>query len=109
MDNQRGGITSKNSLGNFTFGEVGVRSLKVVFAGTPEFAAEILSMIIQAKYEVVLVMTQPDRPGGRGLKLQQSPLLRTNKLLESPRTSKLKEFLRIRRSEHQFNLKSFLL
>jgi len=46
-----------------------VRSLKVVFAGTPEFAAEILSMIIQAKYEVVLVMTQPDRPGGCGLKL----------------------------------------
>ncbi len=49
-------------------------SLKVVFAGTPEFASEILSMIIQAKYEVVLVMTQPDRPGGRGLKLQQSPV-----------------------------------
>jgi methionyl-tRNA formyltransferase len=54
-----------------------MRSLKVVFAGTPEFAAEILSMIIEAKYEVVLVMTQPDRPGGRGLKLQQSPVKQT--------------------------------
>ena len=52
-------------------------SLKVVFAGTPEFAAEILGIIIQAKYEVVLVMTQPDRPGGRGLKLQQSPVKQT--------------------------------
>lgn len=49
-----------------------MEKLKIVFAGTPEFAAEALRAIIEAGHEVVLVMTQPDRPAGRGLKLQPS-------------------------------------
>jgi methionyl-tRNA formyltransferase len=48
--------------------------LKVVFAGTPEFAKIALQAIIAAGHEVVLVMTQPDRPAGRGMQLQASPV-----------------------------------
>jgi methionyl-tRNA formyltransferase len=45
---------------------------KVIFAGTPEFASIALSAIIEAEYEVVAVYTQPDRPAGRGKKIQFS-------------------------------------
>lgn len=48
------------------------RRLRVAFAGTPEFAAQALRAIVQAGYAVPLVLTQPDRPAGRGLKLQAS-------------------------------------
>jgi len=48
--------------------------LKVVFAGTPEFARVALEAIVHAGHEVVTVMTQPDRPAGRGLQLQASPV-----------------------------------
>jgi len=48
--------------------------LKLVFAGTPEFAAVALAALLAAGHEVVLVLTQPDRPAGRGLKLQASPV-----------------------------------
>ena len=48
--------------------------LKVVFAGTPEFAAVALQQLIAAGYQVPLVLTQPDRPAGRGMKLQASPV-----------------------------------
>src|SRR3970040_1050659 len=41
-------------------------SLKLVFAGTPEFAAVALEGLLQAGHEVVLVLTRPDRPAGRG-------------------------------------------
>lgn len=47
-------------------------TLKVVFAGTPEFAKLALDAILDAGYTVPLVMTQPDRPSGRGLKLRPS-------------------------------------
>lgn len=47
-------------------------SLKVIFAGTPEFAKLALDAILAAGFEVPLVMTQPDRPSGRGMKLQPS-------------------------------------
>lgn len=46
--------------------------MKVVFAGTPPFAAHALKALHQAGHEIVLVMTQPDRPAGRGMKLQPS-------------------------------------
>ena len=46
--------------------------MRVIFAGTPAFAAEALSAIIAAGHEVPLVLTQPDRPAGRGLTLQPS-------------------------------------
>jgi methionyl-tRNA formyltransferase len=46
--------------------------VKVAFAGTPEFARVALEAIAGAGFEVPLVLTQPDRPAGRGLKLQPS-------------------------------------
>ena len=46
--------------------------LRVAFAGTPEFAAQALHAILAAGFEVPLVLTQPDRPAGRGMKLTPS-------------------------------------
>ncbi|MBS0544841.1 MAG: methionyl-tRNA formyltransferase [Proteobacteria bacterium] len=46
--------------------------LRVAFAGTPEFAARALQSILDAGYDVALVLTQPDRPAGRGMKLTAS-------------------------------------
>jgi methionyl-tRNA formyltransferase len=46
--------------------------MKVVFAGTPEFAAVALRSLVDAGFTVPLVLTQPDRPAGRGMQLQAS-------------------------------------
>lgn len=46
--------------------------MRVIFAGTPEFAAVALDALLAAGFEVPLVLTQPDRPAGRGMKLQDS-------------------------------------
>jgi methionyl-tRNA formyltransferase len=46
--------------------------MKVVFAGTPEFAAVALRALLDAGFDVPLVLTQPDRPAGRGMQLQAS-------------------------------------
>ena len=46
--------------------------LRVAFAGTPEFAACALEAILAVGYDVPLVLTQPDRPAGRGMKLTPS-------------------------------------
>ena len=48
--------------------------MRVAFAGTPEFARVALARIHAAGFDVPLVLTQPDRPAGRGLKLQASPV-----------------------------------
>jgi len=48
--------------------------MKVVFAGTPEFAQVALAQLLAAGFRVPLVLTQPDRPAGRGLKLNPSPV-----------------------------------
>jgi methionyl-tRNA formyltransferase len=48
--------------------------LNLAFAGTPEFAALALKALHQAGHRISLVLTQPDRPAGRGLKLQASPV-----------------------------------
>jgi methionyl-tRNA formyltransferase len=48
--------------------------MRIVFAGTPEFAAAALSAIVDAGFEVVLALTQPDRPSGRGLRPAPSPV-----------------------------------
>ncbi|CAO1659608.1 methionyl-tRNA formyltransferase [Halomonas sp. NYA30] len=48
--------------------------LRVVFAGTPEFAASSLATLLESQHEVVAVYTQPDRPAGRGRKLTPSPV-----------------------------------
>jgi methionyl-tRNA formyltransferase len=46
--------------------------MKLIFAGTPEFAAAALEALLAAGHEVLLVLTQPDRPAGRGMALQAS-------------------------------------
>ncbi len=48
--------------------------MKVIFAGTPEFARQALAALSTAGHQVVLVLTQPDRPSGRGMKLASSPV-----------------------------------
>lgn len=48
--------------------------MKVIFAGTPDFAASALKAIAAAGFEIPLVLTQPDRPKGRGMQLQASPV-----------------------------------
>lgn len=48
--------------------------LKVIFAGTPDFAAKHLSALLESEHEVIAVYTQPDRPAGRGKKLTASPV-----------------------------------
>ena len=48
--------------------------MKLIFAGTPEFAASALQALIDAGHEIALVLTQPDRPAGRGMKLKASPV-----------------------------------
>jgi len=48
--------------------------MKIIFAGTPEFARVALERLLAAGFEVPLVLSQPDRPAGRGMKLQASPV-----------------------------------
>ena len=50
--------------------------MRVVFAGTPDFAALAMQAIVAAGHEVRLVLTQPDRPAGRGMSLQPSAVKR---------------------------------
>ncbi|UTA47923.1 methionyl-tRNA formyltransferase [Simiduia sp. 21SJ11W-1] len=49
-------------------------ALRIIFAGTPDFAAEHLAALLDSPHQVVAVFTQPDRPAGRGKKLQASPV-----------------------------------
>lgn len=49
-------------------------SHRIIFAGTPDFAAEHLQALLDAKFNIVAVYTQPDRPAGRGHKLTPSPV-----------------------------------
>ena len=48
--------------------------MRLIFAGTPEFARVALERLHQAGFQIPLVFTQPDRPAGRGMKLQASPV-----------------------------------
>lgn len=48
--------------------------LRIVFAGTPEFAAHHLQQLLDSRHQVVAVYSQPDRPAGRGKKLMASPV-----------------------------------
>jgi len=48
--------------------------MKIVFAGTPEFAAQAMRAIDAAGHQIVLVLTQPDRRSGRGMHVQASPV-----------------------------------
>ena len=51
-----------------------MKPLKIIFAGTPDFAARHLQALIDSPHEVVAVYSQPDRPAGRGKKLTASPV-----------------------------------
>ena len=58
-----------------------MNSLKIIFAGTPDFAIPALQALYDKGYEIVGVLTQPDRPSGRGLKLHPSAIkLKANAL-----------------------------
>lgn len=48
--------------------------MKIIFAGTPAFAAQALSALLAAGHEIALVLTQPDRPAGRGMQAKASPV-----------------------------------
>ncbi|HWX02155.1 methionyl-tRNA formyltransferase, partial [Collimonas sp.] len=48
--------------------------MKIIFAGTPEFAAVALKALHDAGHQIVLALTQPDRPAGRGMQLHASPV-----------------------------------
>ena len=67
--------------------------MRILFAGTPEFAAVALQHIIQAGHTICGVLTQPDRPAGRGMKLQASAIktlaLQHHIAVEQPRSLRL--------------------
>jgi methionyl-tRNA formyltransferase len=69
--------------------------MKIIFAGTPEFAVPTLAALIEAGHEIVMVLTQPDRPAGRGMKLKASPVkelaLQHNLPVYQPETLKTPE------------------
>lgn len=79
------------------------QSLKLVFCGTPQFAVPTLEKIVAAGHQVKLVLTQPDRPKGRGLELVASPVkqsaLRHNLPIYQPEKIKTNEELQSRLRE----------
>ncbi|MFQ5717414.1 MAG: methionyl-tRNA formyltransferase, partial [Nitrospinales bacterium] len=50
--------------------------MKIVYMGTPEFALPTLEALFKSEHQILGVVTQPDRPKGRGRKLQASPVKR---------------------------------
>ena len=73
-------------------------NLRTVFMGTPDFAVPCLDMLVQENYPVVAVVTQPDRPKGRGQKLTYSPVKETalayNLPVLQPASIKTEEYYR---------------
>jgi len=69
--------------------------MRLIFAGTPVFAADALAALRAAGHEIVMVLTQPDRPAGRGMKLKPSPVkaraLESGLRVEQPLTLKTAE------------------
>jgi len=74
-----------------------MRDLRIVFMGTPDFAVATLDALVKAKFNVVGVITAPDKPAGRGQKIQQSPVkkfaLDHNLTVLQPSNLKSEEFL----------------
>lgn len=58
--------------------------MRILFAGTPPFAAAALNALADAGHEIVLVLTQPDRPAGRGMKLSPSAVKQAALLRDLP-------------------------
>lgn len=73
------------------------KDLRIVFMGTPEFAVGTLKLLVENHYQIVGVITAPDRPAGRGQKLQQSDVkkytLSQNLKLLQPTNLKDADFL----------------
>lgn len=73
--------------------------MKIIFAGTPDFAIPALQMLVDSAHHVCAVYTQPDRPAGRGKKLSQSPIkklaLNANIPVIQPQTLKSEEDLKL--------------
>ena len=67
-DNQKNSESSKSHEPNSPFRGLG----GIIFMGTPEFAVASLDKLVQSGYNIVGVITAPDKPGGRGMQLQQS-------------------------------------
>lgn len=72
-------------------------TLRIIFMGTPEFAVPSLEILIENKFNIVAVITAPDKPQGRGQKLQPSPVkecaLKYNIPILQPANLKAPEFL----------------
>lgn len=72
-----------------------MKKLNIIFAGTPEFAAKHLQHLIYSNHNIVAVYTQPDKPAGRGKKLQSSPVkqlaLENNLPVYQPKTLRNEE------------------
>ena len=51
-----------------------MKPLNIIFAGTPDFAAQHLQALLNSSHNIIAVYTQPDKPAGRGKKLQASPV-----------------------------------
>ena len=58
--------------------------MRIIFAGTPVFAARALISLLSAEYQIVLVLTQPDRPAGRGMKTQVSDVKKVAQAYDIP-------------------------
>jgi methionyl-tRNA formyltransferase len=80
-----------------------MKDLRIIFMGTPEFAVGILKAILSKKYNVVAVITAPDKPAGRGQKIKLSavkeyaltqdiPILQPTNLKDPSFLEELKEF-----------------
>jgi len=84
-----------------------IAPLRLIFAGTPDFAAAPLRSLVKHGFRPLAVLTQPDRRAGRGLKLQASPVKQTAAELEipvfQPESLKTPEFLAWLR-QHQADL-----
>ena len=50
----------------------GNKDLRIIFMGTPEFAVAGLEALVKAKYDIIAAVTAPDKPAGRGMKVQES-------------------------------------
>lgn len=80
--------------------------MRLIFAGTPEFAAAALVALHEAGHDIPLVLTQPDRPAGRGMKLTASAVKQTAERLglklsqpESLKTAEAQDALRVADAE----------
>ncbi|WP_417068720.1 methionyl-tRNA formyltransferase [Niveibacterium terrae] len=76
--------------------------MRVAFAGTPEFAAAALAAILDAGFDVPLVLTQPDRPAGRGMQMIASPV----KQLAQARAIPVDQPEKLRSAEQQAALRA---